>query len=163
MHNRSAAEPRKAPGSVPGDFRAQAAGPGTGTAGPVVRLLRPSAVPTVPSGSSGAAGGPGVWQTSALVRQVLSGPGAPLEAGIRRLMEERLGADFGHVRVHTGERAAASAGAVGAEAYTAGSSVVFAAGRYAPYREDGRELLAHELVHTLQQDAGVPERQAVGT
>lgn len=161
MHSRSAAEPRKASGSESADRTAEEPGPDLGSAGPSARRLRPSAVSAVPSGQGGAASGPGVTQTpagqsTALADQVLSGPGAPLGADIRRLMEERLGADFGHVRVHTGERAAASSGALGAEAYTVGGSVVFAAGRYAPYREEGRDLLAHELMHTLQQDAGGP-------
>lgn len=58
---------------------------------------------------------------------------------------------FEHVRVHTDERAAQSASAVGALAYTVGNHVVFGAGRYAPATPAGRELLAHELVHTIQQ------------
>lgn len=58
---------------------------------------------------------------------------------------------FEHVRVHTDERAAESASAVGALAYTVGNHVVFGAGRYAPATRAGRELLAHELVHTIQQ------------
>jgi hypothetical protein len=66
-------------------------------------------------------------------------------------MERRFGADFTSVRVHTDERAAASARAVGALAYTVGRSIVFDRGRYSPYEAKGRSLLAHELVHTIQQ------------
>lgn len=58
---------------------------------------------------------------------------------------------FEHVRVHTDERAAQSARSVGALAYTVGNHVVFGAGQYAPATPAGRELLAHELVHTIQQ------------
>jgi hypothetical protein len=54
------------------------------------------------------------------------------------------------VRVHTDARAAESAGAVRAKAYTVGQHIVFAAGRYQPDAA-GRRLLAHELAHTVQQ------------
>ena len=85
------------------------------------------------------------------MHEVLREQGAPLEAGTRSVMEERLSADLSHVRVHTDQRAAASARAVDAAAYTVGDSIVFGMGHYAPHQEEGRNLLAHELVHTLQQ------------
>ena len=65
-------------------------------------------------------------------------------------MEARFGADFGHVRIHTDTRAAASARRMGAQAYTLGSSIFFAAGRYRPATEDGTRLLAHELAHVVE-------------
>jgi hypothetical protein len=55
------------------------------------------------------------------------------------------------VRVHTDSRAAESAWAVGALAYTVGRDVVFGAGQYAPGSGEGRRLLAHELTHVIQQ------------
>lgn len=70
-------------------------------------------------------------------------------------MEPRFDRDFSRVRVHTDGAAAASAHAVGAEAYTVGDHVVFGSGKYRPHTDDGRSLLAHELTHTLQQ-AGAP-------
>jgi len=57
------------------------------------------------------------------------------------------------VRVHTDAKAEASARMIGASAYTVGSHVVFGAGRYAPASAAGRRLIAHELVHVLQQTA----------
>lgn len=66
-------------------------------------------------------------------------------------MEPRFGHGFGHVRVHTDERAAESARAVGALAYTVGSNIVFGSGQYAPATQTGRRLLAHELTHVEQQ------------
>jgi hypothetical protein len=88
---------------------------------------------------------------------VLRSPGRPLESVVRRQMERRLGHDFSRVRVHTDERAAESARAVGALAYTVGQDVVFDRGRHAPYSSEGRRLLAHELAHAVQQrDAGPP-------
>jgi Domain of unknown function (DUF4157) len=62
--------------------------------------------------------------------------------------------DFSRVRVHTGARAAESARAVNALAYTVGSDIVFAGGRYAPSTTSGQRLLAHELAHVIQQSAG---------
>jgi hypothetical protein len=59
--------------------------------------------------------------------------------------------DFSHVRVHTDSAAAESARSVNALAYTVGSNVVFGAGRYSPSTRTGRQLLAHELTHVVQQ------------
>jgi hypothetical protein len=69
-------------------------------------------------------------------------------------MEPRFGHDFGHVRVHTDARAAESALAVNALAYTVGRNVVFGAGRYSPGSAGGRNLLGHELAHVVQQSGG---------
>jgi hypothetical protein len=68
-------------------------------------------------------------------------------------MGSRFGHDFSAVRVHTDAQAAASARAVNALAYTVGKDVAFAAGQYAPATDAGRQLLAHELAHVLQQSA----------
>lgn len=80
--------------------------------------------------------------------------GAPLDATSRAFFEPRFGHDFGSVRVHTGPEAAAAARSLNARAFTLGRSVAFAAGEYEPQSERGRSLLAHELVHVLQQAPG---------
>jgi hypothetical protein len=80
-------------------------------------------------------------------------------------MESRFGHDFSHVRLHTDAQAAASARAVNALAYTVDRNIVFAEGRYGPRTSAGRELLAHELAHVVQQSGGVssgPIRLATG-
>jgi hypothetical protein len=82
---------------------------------------------------------------------VLALSGQPLDTETRSFMEPRFGRDFSHVRVHSDIRAAESARAVNALAYTIGSHVVFGPGQYAPQTVRGRRLLAHEMVHTLQQ------------
>jgi hypothetical protein len=87
-----------------------------------------------------------------IVHEVLRSPGQPLEPATRAFMESRFGHDFSRVRVHTNSLAARSAEAVAAHAYTVGSDLVFASGRYAPGRRDGQRLLAHELAHVVQQD-----------
>lgn len=100
------------------------------------------------------ADGPGAARAPAgAVHAGLVDGGQALPAPLRRDMEGRFGADFGAVRVHTGDTAAASARALRAQAYTYGADIVFDAGRYAPHSADGRRLLAHELAHTLQQGA----------
>ncbi|MGB3675442.1 MAG: DUF4157 domain-containing protein, partial [Candidatus Nanopelagicales bacterium] len=86
------------------------------------------------------------------VHDVLRSSGRPLDGETRRLMESKIGADFSGVRIHTDARASASAQDMSADAYTVGNNVVFASGRYSPHSFDGRKLLAHELVHTVQQE-----------
>ncbi len=84
---------------------------------------------------------------------VLASPGKPLEAGLRQNMEHRFGHDFSRVRVHSGAVAEQSAWDVNANAYTVGHDIVFGAGRYKPSTPEGQRLLAHELVHVIQQEA----------
>jgi hypothetical protein len=92
------------------------------------------------------------------VGQVLAAPGRPLDAPVRAFMEPRFGRDFGHVRVHTDDRAAASARAVNARAYTVGRHLVFASGQYSPATALGRRLIAHELAHAVQQGSAANPR-----
>jgi hypothetical protein len=82
---------------------------------------------------------------------VLRSPGQPLDPATRAYFEPRFGRDLGAVRVHVDGRAAESARAVGALAYTVGRDVVFGAGQHAPGSYAGQRLLAHELVHVVQQ------------
>lgn len=104
----------------------------------------------------------GSGEVPAAVRDALDSPGQALDPDSRVLMESRFGHDFGRVRVHADARAAASARAVGAAAYTVGGRIVFGEGRYAPGTAEGRRLLAHELVHVVQQggSAAHPTAQA---
>ncbi|OGO59527.1 MAG: hypothetical protein A2V85_09330 [Chloroflexi bacterium RBG_16_72_14] len=100
-----------------------------------------------------AGGGPAPASVASVVG---AGGGRPLEPGLRDTLEARLGTDLGPVRVHTDARAAASAAAIGARAYTLGSDVVFGAGQYAPHTGSGLRTLAHELAHVVQQRAAGP-------
>jgi outer membrane protein OmpA-like peptidoglycan-associated protein len=94
-----------------------------------------------------------------IVHQALRSHGRPLDVATRAFMEPHLGRDLSHVRVHTGAEAAQSAAAVNASAYAVGRDIVFADGRYAPTTDAGARLIAHELVHTVQQ-YGAPSRPA---
>jgi hypothetical protein len=102
-------------------------------------------------------GGPERHQVSSVVDEVLHSPGKPLDPESRHWLEPRFGHDFSRVRVHTDTRAAESAKAVGAFAYTVGRDIVFARGHYAPRSAAGQRLLAHELAHVAQQAVAPPE------
>lgn len=69
-------------------------------------------------------------------------------------LEFHFGHDFGHVRASTDVRVMESTRAVNALAYTVGRNVVFGAGQYAPRKNAGRKLMAHELTHVIQQERG---------
>ncbi len=100
-----------------------------------------------------------------IVHDVLSDGGHSLEAATRADLEPRFGHDFSRVRIHSDPKAADSARAVGALAYTVGQDIVFARSQYAPATPSGRRLLAHELTHVVQQRhaAGAPMRMpAIG-
>jgi hypothetical protein len=89
-----------------------------------------------------------------------SGQGGPLPAGFREEAESSFGSDFSGVRVHNGPAAAEAARSVSARAFTVGADIYFGAGRYDPDGADGRRLLAHELTHVVQQNAGAAEVSA---
>jgi hypothetical protein len=84
------------------------------------------------------------------------GGGQPLPPGTRSFFESRFGHGFGGVRVHDGPRAARLNRALDARAFTIGSDVFFGASEYRPESESGRQLLAHELTHSLQQGTIAP-------
>lgn len=98
--------------------------------------------------------------TPSIVNDVLGSPGQALAPGTRYYMEQRLGHDFSRVRIHQDERAARSAKSVDALAYTAGTHIVFASGKYNPHSCTGQHLLAHELTHVIQQ-AGAERSQRI--
>ena len=93
----------------------------------------------------GPAGIPGI------VGQVLRSAGHPLDPATRAFFEPRLGQDLSKIRAHTDQEALESARSIHALAYTVGQDIYFANGRYSPGTDEGKRLLAHELVHTVQQ------------
>jgi len=70
-------------------------------------------------------------------------------------MEPRFRHDFSQVRIHADARAAESARTVNAQAFTVGSQIVFDSGQFVPGTREGKNLLAHELTHVLQQTHGL--------
>ena len=79
--------------------------------------------------------------------------GRPLDPSTRAFFEGRLGIDLSGVRVHTEAAAAHAARGLHAQAYTHGSDIAFAEGRFQPATAAGRHLIAHELTHVMQQTA----------
>jgi hypothetical protein len=86
-----------------------------------------------------------------MVEQALRSRSEPLDRATRGFMEPRLGHDFGAVRIHRGPEADAAAQALDAAAFTIGRDIVMADSFYEPASPAGRQLVAHELVHTIQQ------------
>lgn len=86
-----------------------------------------------------------------IVNETLNSAGQSLDHATRADMEAHFGHDFSRVKVHSDARAAASADSISARAYTYGRDVVFGAGQYAPETITGKQLLAHELAHVIQQ------------
>lgn len=80
--------------------------------------------------------------------------GTPLPADTRDFMEQRMGADFSGVKVHTDAQADQLNQAIQAKAFTTGQDVFFRQGAYEPGSEGGQELIAHELTHVVQQRYG---------
>ncbi len=81
----------------------------------------------------------------------LSG-GRALNENERHFFEPRMGYDFGNVRIHTDVGANASAKNINALAYTNGNNIVFGEAQYQPETDAGKKLIAHELVHVVQQN-----------
>ena len=131
------------PSQVP--YPGEPASPANSPSRPARRMqLRPSGAPAgaapVPARPSAVPARP--------ILDVLKDSGQPLATPLREEMEARLGADLSDVRVHTGATARASAAAVHARAYTAGSHVVIGE------KGAGKHTLAHELSHVIQQRQG---------
>jgi outer membrane protein OmpA-like peptidoglycan-associated protein len=83
-----------------------------------------------------------------------NGSGQPLPEQTQQEMSSKIGADFSGVRVHYDNKAIQLNRDLGAKAFTVGNNIFFNQGRYAPGTTPGRRLLAHELVHVLQQQHG---------
>jgi len=102
-------------------------------------------------------------EVTPIVHEVLASSGHPLDAAARAFFEPRFGLDFSRVRLHTDARAKESVNSVDALAYTVGQHVVL--GRSVPplHSSQGTLVLAHELTHAIQQDAGATNRQPLGS
>jgi hypothetical protein len=107
---------------------------------------------TVAPETLGSEGGPVDVGTESRIRSS-RGSGAPLPEPLRRSMEGSLGADLGGVRLHTGPSSDELNRSMQSRAFTVGGDIFFARDQYQPSSDAGRELLAHELTHTIQQGA----------
>ena len=105
-------------------------------------VIQRSATPAAASGGD----------VPARIQASLAG-GTPLPASVRRFMEPRFKASFANVRVHTDANAASLSRQLAAQAFTTGNHIFFARDQFQPETAAGRELIAHELAHTIQQGA----------
>lgn len=79
-------------------------------------------------------------------------------------MQSRFGADFSDVKIHTGGEAILMKRELNAKAFTVGNDIYFNEGQYNPNSGEGKHLLAHELVHTVQQGSvKTIQRQSAGS
>jgi hypothetical protein len=74
-------------------------------------------------------------------------PGRPLPHTARSRLRDLAGPAVDAMRVHDGPASDALARAAGADAVTVGQDVHLREGRYAPHRDRGLALLAHEATH----------------
>ncbi|MFF9511018.1 DUF4157 domain-containing protein [Streptomyces sp. NPDC014724] len=88
-------------------------------------------------------------------KDMVSGAGQPLDIGVRRELEEQLGHDFSRVRLHTDRDSGALTELLGADAVAVGQDIFFGEGAYLPGTAEGQRLLAHELLHTVQNPHGL--------
>lgn len=94
---------------------------------------------------------------SARINSLLGRGGQPLTESERNFFEPKFGHDFSKVRIYADGESADVAHGLNARAFTIGNSITFGAGQYAPETSEGRRLMAHELVHTIQQtQQGLP-------
>lgn len=79
------------------------------------------------------------------------GGGFAMPRAVLVFMEDQFGHDFKQVRIHADRTADELCRSINARAFTYGRHIFFKEGEWAPFTAVGRELLAHELTHTIQQ------------
>ncbi|MFS0518757.1 DUF4157 domain-containing protein [Nostoc sp. UIC 10607] len=107
--------------------------------------------------------GGGVAATSDLETSIQQarGGGQPLSDDIRQPMEQAFGTDFSGVKIHTDNRSDQLNQSVQARAFTTGQDIFFRQGEYSPGSNGGKELLAHELTHVIQQNGSAVQRKSI--
>ncbi|MCX6218602.1 DUF4157 domain-containing protein [Spirosoma sp.] len=100
--------------------------------------------------------------TQSAIQSQTSG-GQPLSNDVRTFMEPRFGADFSNVRIHTNAESAGLSNHLSARAFTYQNHIFFSRDQYQPGTSEGKQLLAHELTHTVQQGHAVQRSPQVAT
>jgi hypothetical protein len=136
--------------------QATAARPATVGGGPAGRVLRKPDIQPV-HGTGSTAVDPQLQRAIGRAH----GGGRPLPGPVRGPMEQALGADFSRVRLHTDAQADQLTRSLRARAFTTGQDIFFRRGNDIA-SSPGRELLAHELTHVVQQSDGSASPQASG-
>ncbi|GMV42616.1 MAG: hypothetical protein AMXMBFR64_43320 [Myxococcales bacterium] len=94
---------------------------------------------------------------SSLARDLLS-DSVPqrLDPGTKSEVDQVVGFDTSHVRIHVGERAQQAADALNARAFALGDNdIFFGRGEFQPGTATGKALLAHEMTHVYEQSQPV--------
>lgn len=89
------------------------------------------------------------------------GGGSPMPDQTKTFMENRFGYDFSDVRIHAGNDAATMSRDLNAKAFTVSNNIYFNQGNFSPNTSEGKQLLAHELTHTLQQGGSAVKTKLV--
>ncbi len=111
-------------------------------------------------------GGDGVPAVSGEVQSAIrskTAGGQPMSSDVRSYMEPRFNADFSNVRVHSDPESASLSNQLSARAFTYQNHVFFSRDQYQPGNSEGKQLLAHELTHTIQQGHAVQRSPQVST
>jgi hypothetical protein len=114
---------------------------------------------TVQRAGEGIEGGPIGADLERSIEGARSG-GSALDAGLRVQMEPAFGADFGGVRVHSDSQSHQLNQSLQARAFTTGQDIFFRGGEYQPQSSAGKELIAHELTHVVQQGGSAVTKKA---
>jgi hypothetical protein len=88
-----------------------------------------------------------------------SGKGTTMPAKTLSEMSTSFGQDFSHVNIHTDTNAVQMNKELNAQAFTHGSDIYFNNGKYNPESSGGRQLLAHELTHVVQQGSSIQPKK----
>ncbi len=91
--------------------------------------------------------------------QAQKGSGQALATPIKGQMEHGFGADFSKVKIHRSQDSFALNDTLNAKAFTSGDHIFFGQGQYDDQSQEGKQLIAHELTHTIQQGAVAPAIQ----
>lgn len=108
-----------------------------------------------------AEGQPNVASNVAADIQNSMAAGSPLPLSVRRFMEPRFQANFSNVKIQTGDKSAKLNRQLNAQAFTTGNQIFFGKDKFQPDTSEGKELIAHELTHTIQQGAAIQRSEDV--
>ena len=92
--------------------------------------------------------------------QRAQGKGTTLSKSAKEPMENAFGYDFSPVRIHHNSQSDRLNRSLNAKAFTVGGDIFFRQGVYKPESSGGKQILAHELTHVIQQSGGKPQVMA---
>ncbi|MBE9044998.1 DUF4157 domain-containing protein [Pleurocapsales cyanobacterium LEGE 10410] len=96
---------------------------------------------------------PGITKTI----QRAQGRGTAIAQPAREPMERAFGYDFSPVKIHHDSQSDRLNRSLNARAFTVGGDIFFRQGEYQPETSGGKQVLAHELTHVIQQSGGKPQ------